>query len=101
MGRIRRRPLAKADLIEMYRRIAQDNPVAANTYLYGLEATLKTLSDRPEIGNARFKNYPDIRVFVFRNHLILYEPLLDPIGIDIIRILHAARDWMTLIDPTA
>ncbi len=55
MGVIRRRPLAKADLIEMYRVIARDNPIAAQNYLYGLEATLRTLVDSPEIGNARFK----------------------------------------------
>jgi plasmid stabilization system protein ParE len=45
MGVIRRRRLAKADLIEMYRVIAHDNPIAAQNYLYGLEATLRTLAD--------------------------------------------------------
>lgn len=98
---IRRRPLAKADMIEMYRVIARDNPVAAQNYLYGLEATLKTISDSPEIGNARFKNYPTIRVFAYRSHLIIYQPLLNPSGIDLVRVLHSARDWMSVIDPTA
>ncbi len=100
-GLIRRRPLAKADLIEIYRVIARDNPVAAQNYLYGLEATLKTLADSPEMGNVRFKNHPTIRVFVYRSHLIIYQPLIHPSGIDIVRVLHSARDWISVIDPTA
>jgi plasmid stabilization system protein ParE len=49
--------------------IARDNPIAAQNYLSGLVATLRTLADSPKIGNARFKNYPMIRVFVYRSHL--------------------------------
>ena len=101
MGLIRRRPLAKLDVVELYRTIARENPNAARAYLLGLEETLKTLSDHPDIGHARFKTYPELRVFVFRNHLIIYQPLYNPVGVDIVRILHSARDWMSIIDPIA
>jgi toxin ParE1/3/4 len=101
MGLIRRRPLAKSDVLELYRTIARDNPSAARAYLLALEETLKTLSNRPDIGHARFRNYPKFRLFVFRSHLIIYEPLYSPSGIDIVRVLHSARDWMSIIDPIA
>ncbi len=42
-----------------------------------------------------------IRVFVYRSHLIIDQPLLHPSGIDVVRVLHAARDGMSVVDPTA
>jgi toxin ParE1/3/4 len=32
----------------------------------------------------------------FRNHLIFYRPIDD--GIEIVRVLHGARDWQNLLE---
>jgi plasmid stabilization system protein ParE len=32
----------------------------------------------------------------FSNHLIFYRPV--PNGVEVVRILHAARDWLAIIE---
>ena len=97
MGLILRRPAAKADLIGIYRYIAQESPQRAASYLRDIDDALKRLSDAPMIGTRRLTRYPDIRMFPCRRHLILYRPLPDKDGIDVIRIYHGAQDWPSLI----
>lgn len=56
----------------------------------------------PELGGRSgldAKGILSIRVWAdpgFRNHLIFYRPLTD--GIEVVRILHGARDWVTMIE---
>ena len=97
MGTIKRRPAAKRDLINIYKHIARNAPLRAAPFLRQIDGTLQTLSDRPEIGSARLPNYPDVRVFPVGRYIIIYRPLPDEDGIDLIRVYHGARDWQSLI----
>jgi toxin ParE1/3/4 len=99
MGRIRRRPFAKADILGIYAYISKENPQAARRYLLGLEQSLFNLSDIPGMGRANFARDASIRAFPYRNHLLIYRELEDKTGIELIRVLHGAQDWMTILDP--
>lgn len=53
------------------------------------------LADSPMIGTARLAKRPNLRVFPVSSHVIIYEPREG--GIDVIRVLHARRDWMGML----
>ena len=97
MGEIKRRPAAKQDLIDLYRRIAKDAPMRAGPFLHKIYETLVTLSNRPLIGAARLPSFPEVRVFPLGNYVIIYRPLAGNRGIELVRVLHSARDWQNLI----
>lgn len=99
MGRIRRRPFAKTDILSIYRYISVENPQAARRYLMGLEQSLTNLSDMPGMGRGNFVRDGSIRAFPYRNHLLIYRELEEKTGIELIRVLHGAQDWMAIIDP--
>ena len=42
------------------------------------------------MGRARDELAPDLRSFPFGRYVIFYEPIED--GIDVVRVLHSARD---------
>jgi toxin ParE1/3/4 len=62
--------------------------------------TFEQLADMPELGSLREFKHPSlaqIRVWQvqgFRNHLVFYRPFQS--GIEIIRVLHTARDIPTI-----
>lgn len=98
MGRIVRRPAAKRDLIGIYQYVAEDAPQHAGALLEKIDQKLHRLSDQPFIGVARLDSFPEIRVFPVGNYLIIYQPLPHGDGIELIRIIHAMRDWELLIE---
>ena len=55
------------------------------------------LAATPHIGTARLPAFPRVRMFPVGRNLILYQPLEHEDGIELIRIIHGARDWQTLI----
>ena len=57
----------------------------------GLEKLFAKLAANPQIGMRRLTRHRDIRVFVFKNHLVFYRPLDN--GVEILRVLHGAQDW--------
>lgn len=85
-------PAAKDDLFEIWAYIAGDNPAAANRVEREiLEACLR-LAARPDLGHYR-RDLTDkpARFFPMRGtYLIVYDPATEPL--EIIRILHGARD---------
>jgi toxin ParE1/3/4 len=97
MGRITRRPAARKDLIDIYKYIARDAPLRAGPFLKRINEKLVTLSNHPLMGTASLPGYPDVRIFPAGNYLIIYRPLPDGGGIELIRIYHRARDWEVLI----
>ena len=49
------------------------------------------------MGPARFRHFPALRYFSFENYLIIYRPLDDRDGIELVRVLHGARDIERLL----
>ena len=90
MAKVLRKPQAEADLIEIWTYIAQDNPTRADKLLDEIDEKLQTLAQSPFSGKARDELGPKIRSFPIGNYVLFYQPIED--GIEIIRVLHGARD---------
>jgi toxin ParE1/3/4 len=90
MPRVLRRPLAAADVAEIWDYIAEDSIMHADAWVDRLDQALRRLAGQPRMGRARDELSPGLRSLPFGRYVIFYEPLDD--GIDVVRVLHAARD---------
>ena len=101
MKPIRVRPRADADIDECAAYIARDNPDAALRFLDAIEQALATLAEQPAMGSPRYAHLPmmeGLRMWVvsgFENYLMFY--IDRPHFIDVVRVLHAARDIPALL----
>jgi toxin ParE1/3/4 len=77
------------DLQEIGHYIAADNVEAANRLVAEFEARFQMLADSPRMGRARDDIAVGFRYFPVGSYLILYR--IQPDGIGIVRVLHAAR----------
>ena len=96
MPRIRRRPLAGADIDETWDYIAEDSMGEADAWVDRLDAKLRLLAAQPLMGRARDELSPGVRSLPFGRYVIFYLPLSD--GIEVVRLLHSARDIETLFE---
>jgi toxin ParE1/3/4 len=90
MPRVLRRPLAAADIAEIWDYIAEDSIAQADAWVDRLDETLRLPATQPRMGRLRDESSPGLRSLPFGRYVIFYEPLDD--GIDVVRVLHAARD---------
>jgi toxin ParE1/3/4 len=96
MPRVLRTSQANLDLVEIAFYIAQENPNAADHWLDVIGEKCELLSQMPELGRKRPDLAPELRSFRAGNYIIFYRPI--PEGIQVIRVLHAARDIPALFD---
>lgn len=75
----------------MFDYLDERNPRAAERYLRDIEAAIGHLAATPRAGSARLPSRPDMLALPVRNHIVFYE--LGDNRIEIVRILHGARDW--------
>jgi toxin ParE1/3/4 len=87
-------PTAEADLEEIYDYIAADNPLAAVRFVARLEDLATQLARTPGMGRARPALLPNLRSFPLGNYLLFYR--LTESGVEIVRVLHGARDVPTI-----
>ncbi|WP_377288778.1 type II toxin-antitoxin system RelE/ParE family toxin [Rhizobium sp. SG2393] len=64
----------------------------------GAVGTMRACSLNSHSSTVRLGNDPDIRLFSFRRYLIIYRPIETGDGIELIRLLHAARDYPSFFD---
>jgi toxin ParE1/3/4 len=99
---VRRRHRSRQDLIEIFRYLARDASfTTARRFLAEAEAAFGRLAEMPGIGT-RYEpeslSFPEIRFFPitrFKKYVVFYTPITG--GIDIIRILHGARDIQSIL----
>ena len=91
---VKLRPQAAEDIAEVWEHIAEDNLAAADRWVDQLGEQFRLLATQPLMGRARNELSPRLRSFPFGRYVIFYEPLDD--GLDVVRLLHSARD----VDPT-
>lgn len=91
-------PGARDDLIEIWIYIASDNPAAADSLENDLFQAFEQLADRPELGHKRpdLTNKPIRFLTVRRTYLVAYVPDTEPL--QIIRVLHGARNAGPLLE---
>lgn len=90
MAKVLRKPQAESDLIEIWSYIALDNLEAADRLLDVIDDKALTLAESPLIGRERKELLPGIRSFAIGNYVLFYQQIEN--GIEIIRVLHGARD---------
>jgi len=91
---VKRTPRAEQDLEDIWFFVAQDNPDAADRLLDRIEQSTKRLADNPHIGPARPDVAPELHYHPVGNYLLLYRIIKN--GIEVVRVVHGARDWVSL-----
>lgn len=81
---------AESDLLEIWFYIADDNQQAADRVLKSIHERCLLLASNGKLGTARPDIRPDLRCFVVGSYLILYREV--KAGIEIVRVLHGARN---------
>lgn len=97
-----RRAAARRDLVDHFVYLAENASVdIAEHFLTQAEASFDELAAQPLMGAPLMLKRPELaglrkwRVKGFDNYMILYIPRPD--GVSIIRVLHASRDWWSLL----
>jgi toxin ParE1/3/4 len=102
-GRFDLRPQALSDIAEIVDYIATENLGAADRFLATAYQAFGELARRPLIGSARrfrresLRNIRLWRLPYFEKYLVIYMPTEK--GVEIIRVLHGARDIERLLNP--
>jgi toxin ParE1/3/4 len=94
-------PDARTDLVDIFVYIGQSGEDQAERFLTSAEETFKQLAEHPRIGRAcsfggelaGCRRWP---VRGFNNFLIFYRAFAD--RVEIVRVLHGARDIETLLE---
>jgi toxin ParE1/3/4 len=89
-GRFRRTNEAKEDLLQIWSFIADADPAAATKMLLKLDRAMTKLARNPGIGRNRPELTPGLKSYACRPYVIFYTAIKS--DIDIVRVLHGARD---------
>ena len=97
MPQVTRRPLAETDILEIWDYIAEDSLAAADRWVDHLDEQFRVQATQPMMGRARDELAPGVRSFPFRRYVVFYVPLDG--GVDVVRVLHGARDIDGVFNP--
>jgi toxin ParE1/3/4 len=84
------RPRASQDLAEIWAHIAKDSVKHADKFAVLLDDHFRALARRPHMGRSRPELAPKLRSFPVGQYVIFY--LTRRKGVEIVRVLHGARD---------
>jgi toxin ParE1/3/4 len=90
MPKIRIAETAGDDLEDIWEYVAQNDPEAARKLIKEITGKFKLLRDHPQIGREENRLLSSLRRFPASSYIIFYKPFDN--GVEILRILHAARD---------
>ena len=88
-------PSAEDDLFVISDYIAEHNKLASDRWVARISEIFNRLAEMPGVGVARPDLSPDLRLFPFGKYVVLYRQV-GP-DVEIVRVLHGARDWQTLL----
>jgi toxin ParE1/3/4 len=95
------RRVAERDVVEAAVYIAADNPAAATRFLDAVDRTIRALRERSGAGRPRSFDNPALfglrsrLVKGFANYVVFYRQVDG--GIEVLRVLHGARDIDALL----
>ena len=102
MPPVTKRATARRDLVEHFVYLTENAGLdVAERFLIRAEASFADLARQPMMGAPVTLKHPDLagmrkwRGKDFDNHLVFYQPR--PGGVSIVRVLHAASDWWSLL----
>lgn len=90
MPRILRTPESRRDYVEIWSYISVRDLAAAERLVRRFDATLEVIASAPNMGRKVEELAANLRSFPVGSYLIFYRPLDD--GMELIRVLHGARD---------
>jgi len=91
LRKVEHRPRARADLLDIWLFIADDNETAADRTLGRIDTALELLRDQPGIGRARPElGVADLRSYPVGNYVLYYVPSAESIAL--IRVIEGHRD---------
>jgi toxin ParE1/3/4 len=70
MPRVLRKPLARADLLDIWNYVADDSPAKADRVLDSINKQCQILARFPKMGRARNELGPSLRSFPVGNYVI-------------------------------
>lgn len=88
---------AEGDLDELWAYIAENNPDAADRMVDAVLEGSRMHVRFPNMGQSRDDLRPGLRCFVVSPYVVFYRPVEDTI--EVLRILHGARDTDRLLEP--
>jgi len=89
-------PLARQDLSDIWDYLAENSVERADKLLALIHKKCLALAEFPEMGRARHELLVNLHSFAVRNYVIFYQPISD--GIEVLRVLHGARDIPHVFD---
>ncbi|MFH1301455.1 MAG: type II toxin-antitoxin system RelE/ParE family toxin [Planctomycetota bacterium] len=95
MPRILRTRQANEDVLNIWSYIAEHDTTAADQLIRRINDLLQQLAAHPGLGAKQEQLRKGLRCFPIGNYLIFYEPIEN--GIQVLRILHGARQWEDLL----
>jgi toxin ParE1/3/4 len=96
MSRYRVSDAAVADLEEIWLFIAQDNPEVADRFVRTIVARFAKLAAMPYLGRQRAELSTGLRSFPVGSYVVFYRPMDN--GVEVVRVLHGARDLPPLFE---
>lgn len=84
------RPAALADVADIWAFIAEDSVNHADRFAALIDERFRALARRPHMGRSRPELATDLRSFAVGRYIIFYLPLHK--GVEVVRVLHGARD---------
>jgi len=90
------RPKALDDLAEIWAYIAEDSLRHADAFAAAIDREIRGLARHPLIGRARPELLTNLRSLPFGRYVVFY--LSRKHGIEVVRVLHGARDLRSLFD---
>jgi toxin ParE1/3/4 len=96
MNQLRVTDEAKADLIDIWSYISQNNEDAADALIDKITGKFDELLANPKMGRERIDIVPLVRSFPVSNYLIFYRLIEE--GIEIVRVIHGARNIPNLFE---
>lgn len=96
MAEVIRTPPANADLLEIWVYLAEDDIEVANSTIQAIGRKCLDCAELPGMGRRRDDLAPGLRCISQGNYLIFYR--LSDNGIQIMRVLHGARDLPSQFD---
>jgi toxin ParE1/3/4 len=96
VSQIRISPRATSDLTEIWSYIADDSVTNADAFIDKLYETIHVLANQSGSGRHREELSPGILSFPFARYIIFYRASRE--AIEIVRVLHGARDIQTIFE---
>lgn len=95
---LRKTELALDDLTSIWEYIAADNREAADKLVLDILQLFDKTAEHPHLGRSAEEIAPDIRMLTRGRYLLIYRVIADEKAIELVRVVHGARDLPALFD---